>query len=127
MIDVTVTRTGPLFNPAVTNAATEAMAREIKFEIAAQLLADWQMRLNQSIKHPTPYYETQVTMTEVPDGWLVHDRDIVYGPWLETGKSNRRTRFRGYTALRRSRQGITPKIPRLTRAALRRCVARLGG
>src|SRR5688572_30770062 len=62
------------------------------------------------------------------DLYRVHDRDIVYGPWLEgTSERNRTTRFRGYAAFRKGMQRVNARLDALTSYALRRCIERLGG
>jgi hypothetical protein len=74
-------------------------AVEIRDELAAFALADVHRILDSRIQHPTPYYETQVTSDVHGDERWVHDRGVVYGPWLEgTSRRNRRTRFKGYHA-----------------------------
>jgi hypothetical protein len=83
--------------------------------------------LDASIREPTPYYETQITVDRnAAGGGIVHDRDIVYGPWLETG-AGRVTRFHGYRSFGRAQDGIAAKIRRLLQAAVGRMVRRLGG
>jgi hypothetical protein len=74
-------------------------AVEIRDELAAIAIADVHRTLDSRIQHPTPYYETQVTNDVHGNERWVHDRGVVYGPWLEgTSRRNRATRFRGYHA-----------------------------
>jgi hypothetical protein len=74
-------------------------AVEIRDELAALAIADVHRTLDQRIQHPTPYYETQITNDVHGDERWIHDRGVVYGPWLEgIGRRNRTTRFRGYHA-----------------------------
>ncbi len=103
---VTINLSGPWFDGLAPGMVT-AMLDEMKYAIAAQVLADWHQNLDRSLQHPTPYYETQITLQQRVDDWVVHDRGIVYGPWLEgTSSRNRTTRFRGYAALRRAVEGV---------------------
>jgi hypothetical protein len=103
-----VTVSGPLFDdPGLTedflSSATEAVAQ-------AALVAV-QGNLNASIRHPTPYYETQVRVHPIPAGHQVDDRGVIYGPWLEgTGSRNRTTRFKGYAAFRRALQSVERRV-----------------
>lgn len=99
---VTVTLSGPLFAGMVPAMVT-AMLDEMKYVVASQILADWHANLDRSIQHPTPYYETQIMVENRVDDYVVHDRRIVYGPWLEgTSSRNHTTRFKGYASLRRA-------------------------
>lgn len=100
--NITVTLSGPLFTGMVPAMMT-AMIDEMKQVIASQILADWHANLDRSLQHPTPYYETQIMVENRVDDWVVHDRGIVYGPWLEGVSSrNHSTRFKGYASLRRA-------------------------
>ncbi len=130
MVEVDVSLDGPLFRDIQRNAAVDAFLREAARDVTSQLYSEVMGNLNASIREPTPYYETQITVTRNGDGGgRVHDRDIVYGPWLEgTGSRNRpRPGFPGYASFRRAYQQVKPQVPRLVQAALRRAIARLGG
>lgn len=129
MPDIEISATGPLFRAAERAGITREFVREAVDDITAQAYADVMGNLNASIRHPTPYYETQVTNERVSeDSRRVHDRGVIYGPWLEgTGSRNRTTRFRGYASFRRARQSVQARVPELVSAALARCVDRLGG
>lgn len=107
---VQVVVSGPFFStmgPLITG-----MLDEMKFAVASQALADVQHNLDRSIRHPTPYYETQITVQQRVDDWVVHDRGVAYGPWLEgTSSRNRTTRFKGYASFRRAVQSAGQKAP----------------
>lgn len=93
---------GPVFDGRIC-AMIEAMIDEMKMSVASQVLADWQMNMDRSFQHPTPYYETQVTVQPLGEDYVVHDRGIVYGSWLEgTSSRNATTRFKGYSSMRRA-------------------------
>jgi hypothetical protein len=99
---VTVDLSGPLFDGRAQHEL-DAMLVAIVDDVAAQGYSEWMANLNGSIKHPTPYYETQITTDRHGDSAVVHDRGIVYGPWLEgTGSRNKTTRFKGYASARRA-------------------------
>jgi hypothetical protein len=110
-------------------AALDRFHEEAVDEVSAQLLADWHGFLDRSIRHPTPYYETQLTVRPVADTIAsVSDRGVVYGPWLEgTSERNRTTRFKGYSALRRARQATVRRIPQLIAGPRARLIAALSG
>lgn len=110
-------------------AALDRFHEEAVEEVSAQLLADWHDNLNRSIRHPTPYYETQLTIAPVSDTIAsVTDRGVIYGPWLEgTSERNRTTRFKGYSALRRARQSTVARIPQLIAGPRARLIAALSG
>jgi hypothetical protein len=127
-VDLDVEQFGPFFGPQ-RSAAVDDLIREAVDVVSAQNYAEVMTNLNQSIKHPTPYYETQITRERItPDLYRVHDRDVVYGPWLEgTSERNQTTRFKGYASFRRAAATLQAKVPDLVQYALRRCVARLNG
>ena len=123
----TVTITGPLFDGRAS-AAVERVLDESKSEVGAQGLADVHQVLNARIRHPTPYYETQLLSERIGAAEVVHDRGVIYGPWLEgTGSRNATTRFEGYHAFRLARQALPAKIPALVEPILARHLSEMGG
>lgn len=119
---------GPIFNAAATDAALDDFLRDAKFDVAAQALAEVATNLDRSIRQPTPYYETQIAADWQGSDRVVHDRGIVYGPWLEgTGSRNRTTRFKGYASFRRATEAVRERVPALVSRALDRALTRLGG
>ena len=57
---------------------------------------------------------------------VVHDRRIIYGPWLEgVGSRNATTRFKGYSSFRRAFQELERQAPRLVEQDVRRLIAKL--
>lgn len=102
-----VTISGPFFDARNPDAMRQLEDNGLN-RLGGQGLADWHTLLNASIRNPTPYYETQL-MTERSGGdtQLIHDRDVIYGPWLEgVGSRNATTRFKGYHALRAAAQQL---------------------
>ena len=125
MADVTVVISGPLFT-GHPDAVIDAYLDEATREVAAQGYADVLDILNASIKHPTPYYETQVTIDQARADLVVHDRGVIYGPWLEGVSSrNASTRFKGYAAFRRATQRLRTKAPQLAQRLLPKYLGRL--
>ena len=99
---VTVNVSGPFFDGRL-GRETSVFIEEAKEQVASQALADVQLVLDRMIKHPTPYYETQVRMERQADDRVVTDAGVIYGPWLEgTSGRNATTRFKGYSADRKS-------------------------
>ena len=130
MIDIRyqVDRDGPIFRPLTVHAAVSELIDAVEHDVAAAGLVEWSTNLDASLRNPTPYYETQLTLEPTAGGWVAHDRGIVYGPWLEgVGSRNQTTRFKGYAAARRARQAIEKRIPQITAGALARAVRRLNG
>lgn len=125
MIDVEVAMRGPLLDGTASVRVDEWLERA-KDDVAAQAYAEVMGNLNRSIKNPTPYYETQIITETLQNDRVVHDRGIVYGPWLEGVSSrNRTTRFKGYASFRRARQTVARQVPTVLRPALRDLEERL--
>lgn len=113
---IEVHTSGPIFDNggAEFQRAMAAAAAESEYVVGSQALANWHLYLNQSIKHPTPYYETQITVQNLMTEVIVHDRGIIYGPWLEGVSSrNQTTRFKGYHSLRKARQATVRQVVQL--------------
>lgn len=126
MPDITVS--GPFFDHPFRAHETTELCRDARDQVGAQGLADWHENLDRSIRHPTPYYETQPTVQERGGEAVVHDRGVIYGPWLEgVGSRNKTTRFKGYFSLRRAADSTRAKVDRVVRPAVERFVTKLGG
>ncbi len=122
---ITVEARGPLFDGRAEHEVKQFLDRAV-YDVGSQGLANWQLNLDRSIKHPTPYYETQVTVQRAATDVVVHDRGIVYGPWLEgVGSRNRTTRFKGYFSLRKAVQELRRQIPGLLEHTLRPFLERM--
>jgi hypothetical protein len=102
----TITATGPLFTGGAARVGRD-IAQEAAWLIGTKANSEVHLLLDRSIKHPTPYYETQVTQQRRGDDVVVHDRGVIYGPWLEgTSSRNQSTRFKGYASFRRATQAV---------------------
>lgn len=87
--------------------------------VARQAYANVMGILNAKIKRPTPYYETQITVQELGADRLVHDREIVYGRWLEgVSWRNWTTSFKGYRAFGNAASTTRLQADRLVQHAL---------
>lgn len=116
---------GPLFDGVAVHemhAATEAAVNEV----GQQAYADVMTKLDESIRHPTPYYETQINVKKEDLVRIINDAGVIYGHWLEGDGSRNApvTRFRGYAAFRRTRQELEAKVPELVEHAIRPYVER---
>lgn len=106
-----VTISGPFFDDR-NPAAMRQLEDDGLNRLGGQGLADWHQLLDGAIRNPTPYYETQLMTERSGDTQLIHDRDVVYGPWLEgVGSRNATTRFKGYRALRTAAQQLEAQAP----------------
>lgn len=127
MAEVTVELTGALAagDPA---AVIDDMLRDCQWAMGGQALADVQQILDENIKRPTPYYETQVTVQWAGDDVVVHDRGIEYGPWLEgVSHLNEIRAFKGYHAFRNGRLAAVAEFNRVTDPIVARYLSKLGG
>lgn len=125
MPDIDIDVSGPLFDGRADAVALE-MVDDLQRTLAHQAYAEVMTVLNARIQHPTPYYETQVTVQRLSGSDVVHDRGIVYGPWLEgTSSRNASTSFKGYAAFRRGAEAVRAKLPALTRSVIDRWTRRM--
>lgn len=127
-MDVTVSSTGPLFDGRF-RGAMDGIVEEIVDVVASYALERVHHGLDKSIRHPTPYYETQITQQRISaTEEMVHDRGIVYGPWLEgTSRRNQTSRFKGYRVFQTVRHQVEQHAPELAGQVVSRNIAKLGG
>lgn len=123
---VEVNVSGPIFDGRA-DAAVSDFLEEAKDDIGQQAHADVMRLLNANIKHPTPYYETQITTERRGSNVVVHDRGIIYGHWLEgTGSRNAPvTRFPGYHSFRDATELVLAEAKTLAERVLRRYLRRM--
>lgn len=105
-IDVDVTYRGPLFDGRA-QAAIAAGTADAVWEIAKTGRGMLGVEFIRTFRNPTGYYESRVEADRVSNELaIIHDNDVVYGPWLE-GVGSRNypvTRFKGYHNWRRVTQ-----------------------
>lgn len=123
----TVTITGPFFderNPtAMRQLEDDGLTR-----LGGQALANVHTLLDTSLQNPTPYYETQLMTERQGSDQIVHDRGIIYGPWLEgVGSRNATTRFKGYHHWRLATQQLEAQADQLLVPLVDIAVGRLNG
>jgi hypothetical protein len=129
MTTTTIRVSGPVFDRTADHDA-EAFCHDLADQVSRQAYAEVMTNLDTSIRHPTPYYETQINIrNEAPGTKVVNDAGVVYGPWLE-GVGSRNfpvTRFKGYAAFRRAVQATEAEVPRLAEHTIRPYVERMNG
>ncbi len=126
-MDITVTVKGPLFDGGWAQGM-DVILDEAQQEVAQFALERVQFFLDASIRNPTPYYETQITRQTIGLFEVVHDRGIIYGPWLEgTSRRNQTTKFKGYQSFRKARQVTEARMPAIVDQVVARNMGKLGG
>lgn len=116
-----VTKSGGLFDGRAERSVADFL-EDSQREVAAQASSEVHRILDARIRKPTPYYETQITTERQANDVVVHDRGVIYGPWLE-GVGSRNypvTRFKGYHAFRLATQAVERQVGRLVREVARR-------
>lgn len=122
---ITVTARGPLVSGKDAEHVA-AFLREAQDEVSQQAFANLHQLMDKNFKHPTPYYETQVLNQRVENTNVIHDRGIVYGPWLEGVSSrNQTTRFKGYHIFRDAARQTQKEVPALVLHVMRRYLGRM--
>lgn len=121
-----VTVSGPFFSGPLQTAVLSDIIDDSQTAVTAAVMEAVHFNLDGSIKHPTPYYETQITVQHQAFYDVVHDRGIVYGPWLEgTSRRNATTRFKGYHSFRRAAQTVQGLAPGIVARIVARQIRRL--
>lgn len=118
-------RSGPLFDGRAEIIIREA-DQQVSKEIAEFAEDQVKSRLGMVLRHPTGYYESQIRAHRVGSYWHVDDSGVAYGPWLESGKNRRRTRFKGYFAFRRAAQIVDRRAGEIAERVFQRYIRRLG-
>lgn len=124
---VKVTFSGPAFDGRgqqvmndIVEATTIAIGQHGEREVHANLRG--------SLRNPTGAYQQRITLYTSAGRGQVHDRQGVYGPWLEgTGSRNKTTRFKGYASFRRATQQLDRQAKEITERVIREHLAKLGG
>ena len=121
-----VTVSGPLFDGRAATAARE-LCDQIEYTVAWQAYAEARQVMDASFRHPTPYYEVQVTVQPRGEEMVVHDRGIAYRPWLVAGARNRPSRYHGYDMYRRATAAVMPQVDRLVQSIIPPFLRRMNG
>jgi hypothetical protein len=101
-MEVLVNAAGPLFS-GEASAMVQRYTQAGGEEVARWADGEVHRTLEQVLRHPTGYYQSQVRVNRVTnDSFAITDGGVVYGPWLEGVSSrNQTTRFKGYATFRR--------------------------
>lgn len=134
MIAISVSLHGPVAE-GYSDTIIDDYVDDMVWEVGAQGLANVNTVLNTSIQNPTPYYETQTTLNwgvfaGAGANVIVHDRGIIYGPWLEgVGSRNfPKTSFKGYHAFEKGAIALNDgQALRVAEAVLTRYMPKLRG
>lgn len=111
MLNFRIFKRGPIFDMRARIAARRG-AEEAKWKVAERGLDLIDARLNQVLKTQTPYYRINIRPDRLGKDVLLHDRGIVYGPWLEgVSPRNRDTRFKGYHTFRIVKNQLQREAP----------------
>lgn len=128
IVNVSVDFEGPFLHTDQYERALGTFLRDAVKVVGDQARADVMQISDQSFKHPTPYYETQIIAQAQGADVIVHDRGIIYGPWLEgVSARNETTRFKGYHMFRRATYRLKRELPRVMRPTLHRFLNSIGG
>jgi len=136
---VQVIKTGPIFLP---NASVHSAIRKG----VGDILAEGETLVTKALHEEGPYdgnsltpggnkrqitghYQRSINGKMLANlSGIVHDSNVVYGPWLEGISSrNKRTRFKGYGAFRRAKSQLAKKWEPIMRRRIADAVRQLGG
>jgi hypothetical protein len=113
-MEVTVRASGPLFD-GTASALVQRYTQAGGEEVARWAEQEVHRVLEQVLRNPTGYYQSQVRVNLVSnDSFAITDGGVVYGPWLE-GVGSRNypvTRFHGYSTFRRVAQRVEQRADR---------------
>ena len=120
-----VTQSGPLFDGRAALAAKQSV-NAIAEEVGKTALD--RVRTGTVIfRHPTGAYRSRITLNARGNFAEVHDRNSVYGPWLEgTGSRNKTTRFKGYHFWRKALQETDARAGTVAERTLQPYLRRMG-
>lgn len=113
MIELHLQNKGPVFD-ARANRIVDRFVYEAEDEVALRAGITVVQELQRVVKHPTPYYWTQIQVDRQVDHPVVHDGGVIYGPWLAgVGSRNKSTRFKGYQHWRKAVQEMRRRAPEM--------------
>lgn len=128
-MSIDVSFEGPLFDGRAARAMQDA-CDDARDDVAAYAEERVLMGTSANFRTRTPYYETRVDTTRISaEVSMVHDNDVIYGPWLEGVGSRNRARpgFPGYGFWRAAKQATAARGPQIAELAVRRHLPEMGG
>jgi hypothetical protein len=111
--------------PLISGRFASEMRRciqDIDQEIGDEAVDRIRSRLDRVLKNPTGYYRSRIKAAPRGEVVVVDDSKVVYGPWLERGRSN--TRFRGYHTFEKVYEDMRRDAPELAARIVTRYVDR---
>jgi hypothetical protein len=119
---IVVIKSGPVFDGRAQLQADNA-CEDITRSVAILGASMVRTELHRVLRQETPYYRLQNEARPDPPGWMIWDRRVIYGPWLEgIGSRNRTTRFKGYATYRRMTQQIDRRAGVVATYTMRRYI-----
>lgn len=91
-----MTLTIEIRNDLPSESAVDEAANDATRVVAQEGFDRVHARLRSVLKHPTGHYQRNIVVNRAQGNWRVTDSNVRYGPWLESGRHRRATRFRGY-------------------------------
>lgn len=125
--DVLVRAKGPLLDGA-TKRVVKKHLTAMKKALGDDLVDQVQQQLDRVLVNPTGHYRSQIdyTVNQGSGAVVVHDRGVVYGPWLEgTGSRNATSRFKGYATFRKIMQQAQADVDKVALEHVRATVREL--
>lgn len=111
---------GPISSGQMERDAA-AYSHDVANALADSAKDTWLNNLHGSIRHQTPHYTTKIAKRELsPTRYEIHDNNVLYGPWLESGEYTPRTIFPGYFSQARAIGEVDAKRGAIARRILRR-------
>jgi hypothetical protein len=121
-MDVQVTTSGPLFDGTV-NRVADQLPQDVAHDVGDLGVRMVRAELGNVLRNPTGRYENAITDLFQGDSATVWDSNVIYGNWLERGRTG--TRFRGYATFRRVTQQLESQAVRAAQPAVAEAVRRL--
>lgn len=116
--------------PIITGHTAPAMAkmvRDVDRAVADEYKDVWFKLLRASVKRWTGAYGRRIHVKHTARQSLVTDGGVSYGPWLEgTSRRNKRTRFKGYHALKRARTQVDKRAKAIAQKVVNAHLGDLG-
>lgn len=128
MIALEVELSGPLFN-GEADKAIDDYVRAAEKHIADHGVSLIHQHLDVVLRQQDPGgYHDHIANRATADGYLIHDSQVIYGPWLEgISERNESTRFKGYATFRLMTGQLNRSAAALAEAIIDPYLARMGG